>query len=69
MLTYKASYTKKLKAEIFNNKLYSYITPFNVKNILKNKDVTLDPHYIAGFTGADGSFSITKPSLVGKWPN
>lgn len=26
-------------------------------------------HYIAGFTGADGSFSITKPSLTGKWPH
>lgn len=69
LLTYKASFTKKLDAEIFNNKFYSDIVPFNVNNIMKNSNVTLDPNYIAGFTGADGSFSITKPSLVGRWPN
>lgn len=69
LLTYKASFTKKLGAEIFNNKLYDNIVPFNVNNIMKNNNETLDPNYIAGFTGADGSFSITKPSLTGKWAN
>lgn len=69
LLTYKASFSKKLDAEIFSHKLYNNIIPFDVKNILLKNDKALDPNYIAGFTGADGSFSITKPSLVGKWPN
>ena len=69
LLTYKASFTKKLDADVFNPKTYSDIVPFNVNNIVKNSNVTLDPNYIAGFTGADGSFSITMPCLSIKWTN
>lgn len=36
---------------------------------MKKSNVDLDPNYIAGFVAADGSFSIIKPSLLGKWPN
>lgn len=66
LLKYKAAFTKKLDAELFNNKLHSDTVPSDVDNILKESNVTLDPNYIAGFVGADGSFSITKPSSVGK---
>jgi len=49
--------------------LYNNIIPFGVRRILKGDKGVLDPNYIAGFTGGDGSFSITKPSLTGKWTN
>lgn len=64
LLTYKAAFTKKLGTEIFNNKLYNDIIPFDANRLLKSDNIALDPNYIAGFTGADGSFSITKPSLT-----
>ena len=66
LLTYKASFNKKLGAEVFNNKLYNKIVPYNVENIIKINQDTLDPNYIAGFTAADGSFTIIKPSIKGK---
>jgi len=69
LLTYKAAFTKKLGAEIFNNKLYKDIIPFDVEPLLKRNNAILDANYIAGFTGADGSFSITKSTLIGRWPN
>lgn len=43
--------------------------PYNVENVLKYNTVKSDPDYFAGFTPADGSFGITKPSPSGKWPN
>jgi len=49
--------------------LYSDIIPFNVESIINNDNSKLDPNYIAGFTGADGSFTITKLSPTGKWSN
>ena len=52
LLTYKAAFTKKLGAEIFNNKLYKNIIPFDVECLVKSDNVSLDPNYIAGFTGA-----------------
>lgn len=66
LLTYKASFNKKLNAEVFNNKLYNNIVPYSVEDITKVNQDTLDPNYIAGFTAADGSSTITKPSIKGK---
>ena len=69
LLTYKASFSKKLDAEVFNNKLYSNLVPFLVNNNMRKSNVDLDPNYIAGFLAAvpygSGSFSIIKPSLLG----
>lgn len=69
LLTYKASFNKKLNAEIFNNQHYKNVIAYNVENIIKTNVLTLDSNYIAGFTAADGSFTVTKPSIKGKWPN
>lgn len=68
LLTYKASFSKKSHAEIFNHRLFNNTIFFDIKDIQIKSDDLLDPNYIAEFTRADGSFSITKPSLVGKWP-
>lgn len=70
ILSYKASLTKKLDALVFKSDLYSDIVPFEVNiDWLTINSTRLYPDYIAGFTAADGSFSLTKPSLTGKWPN
>ena len=68
-LTYKAAFTKKLDAEVFNNYLYSDVVPFDVSSIIQENEIKLNLHYVAGFTAADGSFSVIKPSSIGKWPN
>lgn len=69
ILSYKACFTKGVNADIFKSELYSGVQPYNVESIYKCNVLKLDPNYVAGFTAADGSFSITKPSLTGKWPN
>jgi len=66
ILSYKASFTKKLTASVFTSELYNCITPYNIKNIVINESLILNPHYVTGFVAADGSFSITKPSLSGR---
>lgn len=39
LLTDKASFNKKLDAEVFNKKLYNNIIPYSVENIIKiNQD-------------------------------
>lgn len=58
-----------MDAEVFNNKLYSNIVPFNVNDNMRKSNVDLDPNYIARFVAADNSFSIIKPFLLGKWTN
>jgi len=69
ILSYKASFTKKLNASVFTSDPYNSIKPFDIKNIVKSDKMKLDPNYVAGFVAADGSFSITLPSLTGKSPN
>jgi hypothetical protein len=69
ILSYKASFTKKSDALVFKNSLYSNIVPFKLGTYIVDNSIKLDPNYIAGFTAADGSFSITKPSSKDKWPN
>lgn len=61
VLAYKAAAKKGLEAKIFN--LFKDITPHNVENVfLTDSRSTLEPEYISGFVGADGSFFISKPS-------
>lgn len=54
---------------MFNNYFYSDTIPFDVNSIIQDNHIKLNPHYIAGFTAADGSFSVIKPSSTGKWAN
>lgn len=71
ILSYKASLKKGLNASIFKINEFKDIKPFDVSNIIinNNNNLVLDPYYITGFTDADGSFFISKPSSRGKWPN
>lgn len=47
--------------------MYSIIIPFQLESNLKNNDTKLDPNFIAGFTVADGCFTLTKPSASGPY--
>jgi hypothetical protein len=52
-----------LNASIFKN-----IIPFDVSSIITNNtNSLLDPYYITGFVY--GSFFISKPSSLSKWPD
>lgn len=74
VLSYKAASKKGLEANVFKLGLFSDIIPFNVEGILKEStrspsETKLEPDYVSGFTAADGSFFIQKPSVSTKWPN
>jgi hypothetical protein len=67
LLTYKAASKKGLASLIFQNALFSDITPHVIENgFIPDCLSKLEPEYIAGFVAADGSFFISKPSDVAK---
>ena len=68
LLKLKICFSKGIRANIFKH-FPDIITDeyINYKNT--EEEGNINPHYIAGFTAADGHFGLMKPSAGTKWAN